>query len=87
MTLSSCHLVSTRQIDAYHRRPIVLATLTYVLSVVLQSEDLRDSLSSMAHEDWEVNFKDDLTTPRLSLVCPNPSHGFMSFSISTQSCV
>ena len=40
----------------------------------------------MAHEDWEVDFKGDLTTPRLSLVCPITSHSCMSFSISTQSC-
>ena len=52
--------------------------------LVLHSRGLFNSLNSLAHEDWENDFKGDLTTLPPSLVCPNPSHSCMSFSISTQ---
>ena len=40
----------------------------------------------MGHEDWEVDFKGNLTTSPPSLVYPIPSNSCKSFSISTQKC-
>ena len=52
----------------------MLATLTEAFSVVLHNRDFHDLLNNMAHEDWEVDFKGDLSTRPPSFVFSTSSH-------------